>query len=72
MNQILLLAEWEWPTFLNRPETAAMAVPIAAIFVFGVIMIAKLLLRHRERMAMIERGMHPDNSQKQGNPQDQS
>lgn len=30
------------------------------VIVGGVTQIAKMLMRHRERMAMIERGMHPD------------
>ena len=36
------------------------AIPIVAILVGGIIAMAKLLIRHRERMAMIKRGMHPD------------
>ena len=35
-------------------------VAITAIVVGGIMGIAKLVIRHRERMAMIERGMHPD------------
>ena len=35
-------------------------VAITAILVWGIMGIVKLLIRHRERMAMIERGMHPD------------
>jgi hypothetical protein len=40
-------------------------VPIAAIVVWGVIEITKMILAHQERIAMIERGIHPD-SVKQG------
>jgi hypothetical protein len=43
-----------------RPDTLAMLVPIAAILVGGVVLITKTIIRHRERLAMIERGMHPD------------
>ena len=35
-------------------------IPIAAIVVGGVIGLAKLILNHQERLAMIERGIHPD------------
>lgn len=47
----------DWTQLLERsPELAVMAIPIAAILsgtVMGV-------LRHRERMAMIEHGMDPE------------
>ena len=47
-----------------KPEVMALAVPILAIAIGGVLgaisIITKAILRHRERMAMIERGMHPD------------
>jgi Flp pilus assembly protein protease CpaA len=49
-----------WPAFLNHPDTLVFMIPIAAILVGGVIGVAKLVIRHRERMAMIERGIHPD------------
>lgn len=55
-----LLAIWDWPTFLNNPNTLALMIPITCIVVFGIVRIAKMLIHHRERMAMIERGMHPD------------
>jgi hypothetical protein len=35
-------------------------VPIVAIFVWGIIEITKLILRHQERIAKIERGIDPD------------
>ena len=35
-------------------------IPIVAILVGGIMGIVKLFMRHRERMAMIERGIHPD------------
>ena len=33
---------------------------ITAILVGGITSMTKLFMRHRERMTMIERGMHPD------------
>jgi hypothetical protein len=38
----------------------ALSIPIVAILVGGVVTIAKLLIRHRERMALIAMGIHPD------------
>jgi hypothetical protein len=35
-------------------------VPIAAILVWGVVEIVKMALAHQERLALIERGIHPD------------
>jgi hypothetical protein len=35
-------------------------VPIAAFVVYGVVEVTKLVLRHQERIAKIERGIDPD------------
>ena len=35
-------------------------VPIVAILVWGIIEITKMILRHNERIAKIERGIDPD------------
>jgi hypothetical protein len=35
-------------------------IPITAIIVGGVTGIIKMVLNHQERIAMIERGIHPD------------
>jgi hypothetical protein len=43
-----------------RPDVLPFLVPIVAILVGGVIVVTKLIIRHRERIAMIEQGMHPD------------
>jgi hypothetical protein len=39
-------------------------VPIAAIVVWGVIELVKMILSHQERIALIERGIHPDSVKK--------
>jgi len=39
-------------------------VPITAILVWGVIEICKMAMAHQERLAMIERGIHPDSVKK--------
>jgi hypothetical protein len=39
-------------------------VPIAAIVVWGVVELVKMVLAHQERLAMIERGIHPDSVKK--------
>ena len=38
-------------------------IPIVAILVGGAMAITKMMISHRERLAMIERGIHPDASQ---------
>lgn len=48
------------PDVLSRPETLALLLPIAGVLMFGFISLTKILIKHRERMAMIEQGMHPD------------
>ena len=48
----------------SRPDVlaiaGAMGIPIVAIIVMGVSGVVKRLIIHRERMAMIEQGLHPD------------
>ena len=39
-------------------------IPIVAIIVGGAIAIAKMIINHQERIAMIERGMDPDAARK--------
>jgi hypothetical protein len=73
MNQIVaLLADWKWWPLLLNHKTLGCAIGIAAVLVVGITVIAKLLIRHRERMTMIEGGMHPDHPQEQSGPQNQS
>lgn len=50
----------EWLKLLSRPEAIVFMIPIMAILVGGIIAIAKMVIRHRESMAMIEQGLHPD------------
>jgi hypothetical protein len=71
MNETVgFLAQSDWVSLLRQPETLVFMVPIVAILVGGIMGICKQLIRHRERMAMIERGMHPDHPHS-GNPQNQ-
>ncbi len=77
MNAFMpLLAAWEWPPFINNEDIivplAVFLVPISFIVMYGIVRIAKLLIHHRERMAMIERGMHPDYPPEQTDPQNAS
>ena len=44
-----------------EPRVLSFIVPIVAILVWGGISITKAMIRHRERIAMIERGVNPDN-----------
>ncbi len=48
-----------WEKLLQE-EVLVFLVPITAILVGGAIAITKLIIRHRERIAMIEHGMDPD------------
>ena len=41
-------------------EIMALAIPIVAIVVGGLVIVAKSYIRHRERIALIEMGIHPD------------
>lgn len=41
-------------------EILALMIPIVAILVGGIIAVVKILIRHNERMAMIQQGIHPD------------
>ena len=50
------------------PQVFAMLIPIAAIIMGGSYAIAKAYMRHKERLAMIERGMNPDQPEVEGNP----
>lgn len=45
---------------LLQPEVLVFLIPITAILTGGAIALVKMLIRHRERLAMIEQGMHPD------------
>jgi hypothetical protein len=50
-----------------RVEVLALLIPIVAIVVGGVVAVVKIIIRHQERMAMIDRGMHPDQIQEDPN-----
>ena len=53
---------WQESLFdlLRRPDFVVFLVPISLFVIGGVIAITKIVISHRERMAMIERGIHPD------------
>jgi hypothetical protein len=54
----------DWLRMLE-PGTLAMLIPIVALLVGGAIVITKMVIHHRERLAMIERGINPDAPQQQ-------
>ncbi len=58
----------EW-SHLIRSDTLAMMIPIGGIIVGGIIGIVAIIFRHRERMAMIDRGIHPDHLPEEDDPQ---
>lgn len=45
---------------LLRPDLLAFLIPLAAMLVGGAIAITSMVIKHRERIAMIEHGMDPD------------
>ena len=45
---------------LLEPEIIVFLVPIVLFIVGGAIVIAWMVIRHRERLAMIERGINPN------------
>jgi hypothetical protein len=53
----------DWSRFME-PGIVAMVIPIVAILVGGAIAITKMVINHRERLAMIEKGMNPDAAQR--------
>ncbi len=48
-----------WQTLLT-PERLAILIPIVGVLVGGAIAITSMVIKHRERLAMIEQGMDPD------------
>jgi hypothetical protein len=48
-----------WSRLLSE-DILPILIPIVAIMAGAIIVIAKKAFTHRERMAMIERGIHPD------------
>ena len=51
---------WDWYQMIFRPEIIVFMIPIVAILVGGAISILKMWIKHRERMGLIEHGIHPD------------
>ncbi len=45
---------------LLEPEILVFLIPIVAIITGGAVAIVHRVITHKERMAMIERGIHPD------------
>ena len=45
---------------LLEPDVLGCMIPIVAIVTFGGVRIVKSLIAHRERMSLIEMGLHPD------------
>jgi hypothetical protein len=49
-----------WARLFDSPETLGIMLPIVAVVLVAIIIVVKKVFDHRERMAMIERGIHPD------------
>ena len=55
--------EINWSQLLEPDSLAVVLIfglPMVGIVVGGVVSLAKIVIRHRERIAMIEHGIHPD------------
>ena len=46
--------------FESITSLGGLLIPIAAIVIGGIITVVKMILRHQERIAKIERGIDPD------------
>ena len=49
-----------WELFFLNPAVVWVLIPIAAILTTGIQQLVKMYFRHRERIALIEQGIHPD------------
>ena len=49
----------DWSRILD-PAILGLLIPVVALLVGGAIVITKMLTKHQERLAMIERGINPD------------
>jgi hypothetical protein len=49
----------EWSRILD-PAILGLLIPVVALLVGGAIVITKMVTKHQERLAMIERGINPD------------
>jgi hypothetical protein len=64
-----MFAQAQDPGFYNvfshlfQPSGLPFLIPIVAILVGGILGSVKMVIRHRERMAMIEHGMNPDSKE---------
>ena len=61
----------QWNQLLE-PDKLALMIPIVAIVIGGIIGIVSIIFHHRERMAMIDRGIHPDYPPEEVDPQEDS
>jgi hypothetical protein len=76
MNLLLLFAEAEssvqpwWSRILLNGESLAMLVGLVAVIGGIIWTLMTSVMRHRERMAMIQQGMNPDEPPKRGIPRE--
>jgi hypothetical protein len=60
LHQKFCLQEIMMTVMRSITDLGIWLVPIAAFVVYGVVEVTKLVLRHQERIAKIERGIDPD------------
>lgn len=52
--------------FQSLAREPEMLIPLAGIFMGGVIAVTAMVIRHRERLAKIEQGLDPDSPRNRG------
>ena len=57
-----------WEQLLDE-DSLVFLIPIVAFIIGGVVAVTWMIFAHRERMAMIERGIHPDHPPEEEDPQ---
>lgn len=60
MNEVSQSPWTEIVKLVNNVDFMPFFMMVVGIVIAGIVITVKLLIRHRERMAMIERGIHPD------------
>lgn len=68
LQHLALSSTFDWNRLL-RPDVLWVLIPITAIVFHAVRLIIERQHAHQERMAMIERGLHPDDPRAPGGGQ---
>ena len=61
---------FHWLSNLGSQELVFI-IPIVAIVVVGIVFLVRSIFQHRERMGMIQQGIHPDQYKQDGGEKDE-